>query len=156
MSATKKLEITLHKEQETIDFAEKIACLCKKGDCVLLYGDLGTGKTTFARGFIKALTGTKEEISSPTYTLVHTYALPDEQAAEIWHCDLYRIRNEEELEELGIEEAIPDNIVIIEWPEIIADRLSHGSLKITLAITEKGRNITVYGNDSILEKLNAK
>lgn len=137
--------------EETADLASKIAEFCKVGDILLLYGDLGVGKTTFARAFIQALTATKEEITSPTFTLVQTYPL--KSGGEVWHCDLYRLKNEVELFELGLEEAFGQNIMLIEWPEIAENYLPEARLKIKLEMAGAGRKVTVFGNDDIIGKI---
>ena len=137
--------------EETEVLAEKIAGFCKVGDILLLYGDLGVGKTTFARSFIQSLAATKEEIVSPTFTLVQTYPL--RKGGEVWHCDLYRLKNEAELIELGLEEAFGQNIMLIEWPEIAENYLPAGRLEIKLEMAGTGRRVTVSGNDEIVGKI---
>ena len=95
MSATDNIAIGtsffLPSVEDTDKLARKIARMCKAGDVILLYGDVGSGKTTFARGFIKELTNTEEEIVSPTFTLVQTY--PTTDGNTIWHYDLYRLKH---------------------------------------------------------------
>ena len=149
---TNKFSRILQTAEETQLLAKNLAGFCKIGDCLLLYGDLGAGKTTFARGFIQAKTGTKEEIVSPTFTLVQTYPIPSGGA--VWHCDLYRLKNPNELLELGLDEAFDENITLIEWPEIAAGNLPPDSLNIKLTMEGQGRKITISGNADIIEKLN--
>ena len=87
--------------------------------CILLWGDMGAGKTTFSKAFISALLKNKNtEIPSPTFTLVQTYSTAK---GEIWHSDLYRISHPEEILELDLLEAMRTCICLIEWP----DRLQH-------------------------------
>lgn len=100
--------------------AARVARLARTGDVIGLSGELGAGKTTFARAFIRARLG-PVEVPSPTFTLVQVY-----EGAEvtIWHFDLYRIENPGEVNELGLEEALAGGISLIEWP----DRLGESEL----------------------------
>jgi tRNA threonylcarbamoyl adenosine modification protein YjeE len=102
-------------EKQTIELAEQIAPLVRDVGLVTLTGDLGAGKTTFARALIRALAGDPNlEAPSPTFTLMQTYEGP---GYRVLHADLYRIGDESELHELGWEEAIEDATVIVEWAE---------------------------------------
>jgi len=119
------LAVTSRNEAETARIAGAVAHAARPGDVLALAGDLGSGKTAFARGFIRALTTPGEEVPSPTFTLVQTYAAGDRT---LYHFDLYRIEDPEEAWELGIEEAFAGGIALIEWPERLgrllpADRL---------------------------------
>lgn len=97
--------------KETYDIAKDIAKTLKGGEIILLNGDLGAGKTTFTKGLAKEL-GIKEEIVSPTFIMMREY----EGRIKLYHFDLYRVSNEEELEELGLKEYLYDNgICVIEW-----------------------------------------
>lgn len=104
------------------------------GDVVALAGDLGAGKTTFARALIAAFAAeagqTPPEVPSPTFTLVQTYEFP---RATIWHFDLYRIERPEDALELGIEEAFADGIALIEWPERLGPLLPAPRIEVRLA-----------------------
>ena len=124
--------IDLPDEAATAALAARLAECARPGDVIALRGDLGTGKTTFARAFIHALGGT-EEVPSPTFTLVQIYAL---RAAVIWHFDLYRLQSPEDAWELGIEEAFSTGIALIEWPERLGPLLPERRLDITLAFGE--------------------
>lgn len=106
----------ISKEEDTKLISEKIGKILKKGDILLLYGDLGSGKTCFTRYLIQNLTNEKEIVPSPTFTIVQNYKT---KKGEIWHYDLYRIKEQEELIEIGIYESLKNNITIIEWPQII-------------------------------------
>lgn len=111
-----------------------LAALLRPGDVVALYGDLGAGKTALARALIRALPGpagaAEEEVPSPTFTLVQTY---ERQPAPVWHFDLYRIEQAEEIHELGFSEALAEGITLIEWPERLGGGLPAGALSLTLS-----------------------
>ncbi len=100
----------------TACLARVMAAVLKPGDVIALQGPVGAGKTHFARAFIRARQGeAAEDVPSPTFTLVQTYA--DPLGTEIWHADLYRLTHPEELAELGLDEAMQDGIVLVEWPD---------------------------------------
>ena len=106
-------------EPELVRLGEHLAFVARRGDLFALSGELGAGKTTLARAIIHALTGNKgEEIPSPTFTLVQSYATPRMPVA---HFDLYRLRAPSELEELGLDLALKEGIAIVEWPEQAGD-----------------------------------
>jgi len=110
---------------DTARLAELIAPVLVAGDTILLQGKIGAGKSHFARALIKARLAAAnifEDVPSPTYTLVQTY---DDGITEIWHSDLYRLSDTNELVELGLEHAFENAICLVEWP----DRL--GSLQPT-------------------------
>lgn len=105
----------LNSEAETIALASEVVDLAGAGDLVTLSGDLGSGKTTFARALIRALTGMPElEVPSPTFTLMQTY---DGLDFPIVHADMFRLKHPEELTGLGWDEAIEGALVLVEWPE---------------------------------------
>jgi len=106
-------EIASDGEAATARLAARLADLSGRGDVLALDGPLGSGKTVFARGFIRALTRPDEEVPSPTFTLVQIY---ESGRGPIHHFDLYRIEAAAELDELGLEEAFADGITLIEWP----------------------------------------
>ena len=105
------------------------------GEAVCLWGPLGAGKTTLARGLIGALAG-DEEVPSPTFTLVQTY---EGRAFPIAHFDLYRVERPRELDELGLDEALDEGAAVIEWPERLGDRLPPDRLDIRLELQGAGR-----------------
>lgn len=98
----------------------------KNKDILFLEGPLGAGKTTSARFLIQALVGEKIDVPSPTFNLVHTY---ETKNFPLWHFDLYRLKNEEELFDIGIEEALSHGVLLIEWPDKGGRLLPHPSLR---------------------------
>jgi tRNA threonylcarbamoyladenosine biosynthesis protein TsaE len=109
------LDLDLPDEAATAGLAARLAGRARRGDVIGLAGPLGSGKTSFARAFIRACGGGAEEVPSPTFTLVEIYSFLDRPS--VWHFDLYRLTRPEEAWELGIEEALGDGICLIEWPE---------------------------------------
>jgi len=120
-------------ESATVELARRIAGLARAGDVIALAGDLGVGKTRFARAFIGALTGDREEVPSPTFTLAQTY---ESSAGTIWHFDLYRLSRPAEAYELGIEDAFVDGIALIEWPERMQQLLPSQRLDVALSFAD--------------------
>ena len=118
--------IELPDEAATAAFAARLAAVAAAGDIIALKGDLGAGKTSFARAFIRARGG-EEAVPSPTFTLVQVY---DVAPAAIWHFDLYRLNSPDEAWELGIEDAFGDAISLIEWPERLGSLLPRHRLEI--------------------------
>ncbi len=109
-----KTELWVHNQLEMKQFAQTLAPYLKKGENLGLSGALGVGKTFFARTLIQFLIGKEVDVPSPTFTLVQTYEMND---FELYHCDFYRLKHEEELYELGIEDLLTKGISIIEWPD---------------------------------------
>jgi tRNA threonylcarbamoyladenosine biosynthesis protein TsaE len=116
-------------EAATAALAAQIAALARPGDVIALKGELGAGKTSFARAFIRARAGRDEIVPSPTFTLAQAYDFPD---VTIWHFDCFRLRDPEEAWELGIEDAFRDGVSLIEWPERLGSLLPARRLEITL------------------------
>lgn len=109
--------------------AGRLAPHLRPGDVLFLEGGLGAGKTAFARGVLRAL-GVAEETPSPTFNLVLTYDTP---RGTLWHFDLYRLAAPEEAYELGVEDALAEGIVLIEWPERLGPLAPAERLEIELA-----------------------
>ena len=118
--------LDLPDEAATAALAARISALAEVGDVIALKGDLGCGKTSFARAFIRARGGA-EEVPSPTFTLVQIYEFG---SVAIWHFDFYRIKSPEEAWELGIEDAFIEGISLIEWPERLGPLLPRRRLEI--------------------------
>lgn len=128
------MTLDLPDEAATAALAARFAALARPGDTIALAGDLGTGKTSFARAFIlarAAASGTAvAEVPSPTFTLVQVYDLPD---GVVWHVDFYRIGDPSETAELGLHEAAAEGILLVEWAERAPGALDPGCLRIALA-----------------------
>lgn len=113
-SDTRVLQRVLADLAATEKLARALAGLVRRGDVIGLAGELGAGKTTFARAFLRARAGAeREEVPSPTFTLAQAYDLP---GLPVWHFDLYRLAKAEDAFELGIEEAFAEGVSLIEWP----------------------------------------
>ena len=120
LTATKGGKINITEEKDTKSVAKKFSKLIKQGDFILLSGNLGVGKTTFIKYVINFLQKVNKqkisEVTSPTFTVINEYQI---KKILIKHYDLYRIKNKKELNNLGIQESIKDQITFVEWPEII-------------------------------------
>jgi tRNA threonylcarbamoyladenosine biosynthesis protein TsaE len=125
--------VELPDEKRTAALAASVAALAGPGDVIALKGELGVGKTTLARAFLRAR-GVRDDVPSPTFTLLQVY---DVGGATVWHYDLYRLRSPEEAWELGIEEAFTDGISLIEWPERLGPLLPSRRLEIELVYAER-------------------
>lgn len=139
------MEVLVKSEEETIQQARALVSELGSGDLIYLHGTLGMGKSVFARGLIRALCGDADmDVPSPTFTLVQVY---DGESCPIYHFDLYRIEDEEEIFELGWEDALYEGITIVEWPERLGGYKRQPSLDITLSKPENGdehmRQITI-------------
>ena len=113
-------------EIDTKEFAKKFAAESKKGDVIVLSGDLGSGKTKFTEGFLSYF-GLENEISSPTFTIVNEYHNND---INIFHFDVYRLEDSSEFYAIGGDEYFEKGICIIEWGELIKDALPNKYIKI--------------------------
>ncbi len=111
----------------TVALAARLAAAARPGDLILLAGELGAGKTHFARAFLAARAGAPLEVPSPSFTLVQIYDLP---GASVAHVDLYRIRDSAELAELGLDDAFESMIVLVEWPDRLGPALPADRLEI--------------------------
>ncbi len=106
-----------HSESDTYNFAKKTAADIEAGTIICMYGDLGAGKTVFVKGIADGL-GIKEYITSPTFTIMNKY----DARLTLYHFDLYRISDSEELYQIGFDECLEsDGVCIIEWAELAED-----------------------------------
>jgi len=145
-SADAALSLDLPSESATAALAGRIARLAQPGDVIALRGELGSGKTSFARGFIRARGHADEEVPSPTFTLVEVYEFAL-GAPAVWHFDLYRLGKSEDVYELGFEEALGGAILLIEWPERLGPLLPRERLDVELSAGSSpiARRIRLHG-----------
>jgi tRNA threonylcarbamoyladenosine biosynthesis protein TsaE len=133
--------IRLSSSDQTEALGARLAALLRPGDVVALYGDLGAGKTTLARGLLRGL-GFAGDVASPTFPIVIAYEPPDTRLP-LAHVDLYRIEDPDEIEELALDEMLGDGALVIEWPERLGARLWRHALKVRIeADGEGGRALT--------------
>lgn len=139
------MKIALPDAEATTALGQAVAPLLAPGDSLLLYGPLGMGKSTLARGLIRALTTPDEDVPSPTFTLVQFY----ESDPPVAHFDLYRLTRPEEAFEIGLDEALDEGCAVIEWPERLGEEpgrfLGPDRLTVVLAEDGEGRLATVSG-----------
>lgn len=132
-------DFRLEDDQATARLGAAVAHTLEAGEAVCLWGPLGAGKSTLARGLIRALTRPDEDVPSPTFTLVQFY---DSPALRLAHFDLYRLTRPEELDEVGLDEALETGAAIIEWPERLHGHLPADRLDIELAAEIHGARET--------------
>ncbi|MDI1228861.1 MAG: tRNA (adenosine(37)-N6)-threonylcarbamoyltransferase complex ATPase subunit type 1 TsaE [bacterium] len=129
--------IRIDHEEEMRVLAVRIAQILKTGDVITLTGGLGAGKTVFARALVNALAPAPEEVPSPTFTLVQVY---ENQSPAIWHFDLYRLEGQDEILELGWDEARRQGVAVVEWPERLGSLLPKDRLEINIEFTADSEN----------------
>jgi tRNA threonylcarbamoyladenosine biosynthesis protein TsaE len=136
------------KDTQTLakDFLNRILKVKNKNACIVsLYGELGTGKTTFSQFVAKNL-GVKRKVNSPTFVIMKRYNLKHKNFKNLFHLDAYRLKNHKELLVLGWEEIIskPDNLILIEWPENVIKAIPKKHHKIHISHTKEGhRNFKI-------------
>jgi tRNA threonylcarbamoyladenosine biosynthesis protein TsaE len=151
------MKVTLRDEAETLALAERVYRAMLPGCLVFLHGNLGAGKTTFVRGWLRAA-GFSGPVKSPTFTLVEEYPLEDRI---VYHFDLYRLSDPEELEWMGFRDYLrPDAVCFIEWPERGEGLLPEADIEISLEIAGMGRTAEIAGVTSrgreVLARLQAE
>jgi tRNA threonylcarbamoyl adenosine modification protein YjeE len=134
-------DLALDELAATDALGARIAACLGVGDAVALKGDLGAGKTTLARAILRAM-GVRESVPSPTFTLVQSY---DTLKLAVRHYDLYRIDDVADMEELGLDEALDQGAVLIEWPEHAGSRLPADALQVALTLDAAGRRARITG-----------
>lgn len=147
--------LALPNEAATGRFAAQLAHLMRKGDVIALSGELGSGKTTFARAFIRSRFGESTAVPSPTFTLAEIYG--GDSNLPIWHFDLYRLNSADEARELGFEEALADGVSLVEWPERLGPLLPPERLELAFAAgpTPESRSVAVSGSPAWLDRIEA-
>jgi tRNA threonylcarbamoyladenosine biosynthesis protein TsaE len=148
-------ECFLADENATVAMGQKLSQAINEGAVIFLHGDLGAGKTTLTRGVVQGF-GHTGNVKSPTYTLVEPYELTNQH---VYHFDLYRLADPEELEFMGIRDYFENNSVcLIEWPEKGAGMLAQADLEITMEYIDSARKVIISTNtdngQKIINKLN--
>jgi tRNA threonylcarbamoyladenosine biosynthesis protein TsaE len=127
-------------EAETAALGREVAATLSAGDVVLLFGDLGAGKTAFVRGIAEGLGGAQDDVSSPTFTLIQEYRggrLP------LFHVDLYRLSDPREVDDLGLDEIAVNGVMAIEWADKLSSRPA-GAIAVTIVHGEADvRTVTI-------------
>lgn len=133
------------------DLGARLAAQVRIGDVIALYGPLGAGKTTLARGILAAL-GLEGEAPSPSFALVQPYDVPDVQLP-VAHVDLYRLEDASEAAELALDDYLSDSLLLIEWPERLGDALWPHALRLSIAFEPAGgRRLTAEVPDAWRER----
>jgi tRNA threonylcarbamoyladenosine biosynthesis protein TsaE len=139
-------------QDATRRLADDFARHLKPGDVLLLEGQIGAGKSTFARALIQSRLGRAEDVPSPTFTIVQTY--PD-GAGDIWHCDLYRLTSPEEAWELGLDDAFENAICLIEWPDRLGQDCPAKALTLTFSAGDSTHSVVACGSHDWAQRLEA-
>lgn len=149
------MSFTSNSPDETATFAVQLGKDLTAGDTVLLEGEIGAGKSHFARALIQSRLCQPEDVPSPTFTLVQMYNVP---MCEIWHADLYRVPEPDQVIELGLLEAFESAICLVEWPDRLGDLRPMGGLTIRLEVKDDNdsRLITLLWTDKRWQDLIAQ
>jgi len=150
LNSQRKIVFNNCNEKQTLLLASALARLLKSGDTLLLFGDIGSGKTFFSRGLIQEMMKNQsvpvEEVPSPTFSIVQPY---DGLSPIVWHLDLYRLSHHDEIYELGLEDALEKGICLIEWPSKMGSNIPERNMSISFDLED-----FTYEKRSILIELN--
>lgn len=143
--------------EEMQRLAVDLARVLVPGDCVTLQGDLGAGKTVFAQALIHELSDEQVGVTSPTFTLAQSYdvTLLTGERSVVWHYDLYRLDDESEAAELGLEDALQRGVTLIEWPELVIDWLPEARIQVVIEFGEGefSREVTFRSVGAVQQRL---
>jgi tRNA threonylcarbamoyladenosine biosynthesis protein TsaE len=134
------LTLYLANADETARLGAWLAPRLQVGDCLLLTGPIGAGKSHLARTIIQTRLGQAEDVPSPTFTLVQSY----QADVEIWHADLYRLSHPDEVLELGLETAFETAITLIEWPDRLGRFTPTGAIHLKFSLSADGRQVDIW------------
>ena len=135
---------------ETEELASALKENLQNGDIILLKGEIGAGKSLFARSLIQSTMDQVEEVPSPTFTIVQTY---ETKLGSIWHADLYRLTDQSEIFELGLIDAFVSEIVIVEWPERLGHLEPQDALTVEIIILENDKREVIFSTNSPMWKV---
>ena len=135
---------------ETEELASALKENLQNGDIILLKGEIGAGKSLFARSLIQSTMDQVEEVPSPTFTIVQTY---ETKLGSIWHADLYRLTDQSEIFELGLIDAFVNEIVIVEWPERLGHLEPQDALTVEIIILENDKREVIFSSNSSMWKV---
>lgn len=142
-----KQEIFADSHEKTQIIGACLGAQLNPGDVILLYGDLGAGKTTFSQGVAKGM-GINDQITSPTFTLINEYISAE---AKLVHMDLYRLASPEQVADLGFEDYLTANVILlIEWPDRLGFLKPINAISVTIEELHEGRNITIEGSKTLI------
>ena len=142
-----RISLHLSDPSHTADLAVGLASALEPGDTILLEGDVGAGKTHFARALIQSVLIEREDVPSPTFTLIQTY---ETSKGSLWHADLYRVTSVHEIEELGLADAFENSVCLVEWPDRLAELSPANALTLTLeygSATDETPKLTASWSD---------
>tara|TARA_Y100000589_G_scaffold114068_1_gene108343 strand:- start:1286 stop:1750 length:465 start_codon:yes stop_codon:yes gene_type:complete len=135
---------------ETEELASALKENLQNGDIILLKGEIGAGKSLFARSLIQSTMDQVEEVPSPTFTIVQTY---ETKLGSIWHADLYRLTDQSEIFELGLIDAFVSEIVIVEWPDRLGHLEPQDALTVEIIILENDKREVIFSSNSSMWKV---